>query len=242
MLDRIRIVLVQTFHPGNIGASARAMKTMGLSDLVLVAPRQFPDEEATRLAAGATDLVEHCRVVDSLSEAIGDCVQVIGASARLRSLPLPCYHAPDRMAAELWQRLPEGPVAIVFGRERYGLTNDEIGHCTHQLNIPANPDYGVLNLSQAVQIVAYEAFRQSRAEGGLAQAPRANGPYPTVEQLEYFYDHLHRALDSAGFLTQPHARTEAHLRALFTRAEPSRKELSILRGVLNALEGSNRSE
>ena len=241
MLNRIRIVLVQTYHPGNIGASARAMKTMGLSDLVLVAPRQFPAEEATRLAAGATDLLDSCRVVGSLSEAIGDCVQVIGASARLRSLPLPCYHAPDRMAAELWQRLPEGPVAIVFGRERYGLTNEEIGHCTHQLNIPANPDYGVLNLSQAVQIVAYETFRQSRTQEAH-QAPRANGPYPTVEQLEYFYDHLHRALDSAGFLTQPHAKTESHLRALFTRAEPSRKELSILRGVLNALESRNQSE
>ena len=241
MLNRIRIVLVQTYHPGNIGASARAMKTMGLSDLVLVAPRQFPAEEATRLAAGATDLLDSCRVVGSLSEAVGDCVQVIGASARLRSLPLPCYHAPDRMAAELWQRLPEGPVAIVFGRERYGLTNEEIGHCTHQLNIPANPDYGVLNLSQAVQIVAYETFRQSRTQEAY-QAPRANGPYPTVEQLEYFYDHLHRALDSAGFLTQPHAKTEAHLRALFTRAEPSRKELSILRGVLNALESRNPSE
>ena len=242
MLNRIRIVLVQTYHPGNIGASARAMKTMGLSDLVLVAPRQFPAEEATRLAAGATDLLDSCRVVGSLSEAIGDCVQVIGASARLRSLPLPCYHAPDRMAAELWQRLPEGPVAIVFGRERYGLTNEEIGHCTHQLNIPANPDYGVLNLSQAVQIVAYETFRQSRTAEAAHQAPKANGPYPTVEQLEYFYDHLHRALDSAGFLTQPHARTEAHLRALFARAEPSRKELSILRGVLNALESRNQSE
>jgi len=236
MLDRIRIVLIQTFHPGNIGASARAMKTMGLSDLVLVAPRQFPDEEATRLAAGASDIIDGCRVVDSLSEAIGDCVQVVGASARLRSLPLPCYHAPDQMAAELWQRLPEGPVAVVFGRERYGLTNEEIGHCTHQLNIPANPDYGVLNLSQAVQIVAYEAFRQSRTQRERCLLPSANGPYPTVEQLEYFYDHLHRALDSAGFLTQPHAKTEAHLRALFTRAEPSRKELSILRGVLNALE------
>ncbi|WP_110655074.1 RNA methyltransferase [Salinicola halimionae] len=242
MLDRIRIVLVQTFHPGNIGASARAMKTMGLSDLVLVSPRQFPDEEATRLAAGAADLIDDCRVVESLAEAIGDCVQVIGASARLRSLPLPCYHAPDLMAAELWQRLPEGPVAIVFGRERYGLTNDEIGHCTHQLNIPANPDYGVLNLSQAVQIVAYEAFQQSRIQGTADQVPRANGPYPTVEQLEHFYGHLHRALDSAGFLTQPHAKTEAHLRALFTRAEPSRKELSILRGVLNALESRNQPD
>ncbi|WP_353981849.1 RNA methyltransferase [Salinicola endophyticus] len=236
MLERIRIVLVQTYHPGNIGASARAMKTMGLSDLVLVAPRQFPDPEATRLAAGALDLVEGCRVVGSLDEAVADCVQVIGASARLRSLPLPCYHAPDVMLEAAWQRLPDGPVAVVFGRERSGLTNDEIGHCTHQLNIPANPDYGVLNLSQAVQIVAYEAFRQANRTA-VAETPSSRETiYPTLAQLEHFHAHLHRALDSAGFLNQPHAKTEAHLRALFARAEPSRKELSILRGVLNALE------
>ncbi|WP_251979007.1 RNA methyltransferase [Salinicola avicenniae] len=236
MLDRIRIVLVQTYHPGNIGATARAMKTMGLNDLVLVNPRQFPDEDATRLAAGATDVIDDCRVVPTLPEAIEDCVQVIGASARLRSLPLPCYHDPERMMVDAWQRLPDGPVAIVFGRERYGLTNEEIGHCTHQVNIPANPAYGVLNLSQAVQIVAYEAFRQASRQS-LAPAPKAaRGPYPSAEQLEHFHAHLHRALDIAGFLTQPHAKTEAHLRALFARAEPNRKEISILRGVLSALE------
>lgn len=244
MLERIRIVLVQTFHPGNIGASARAMKTMGLSDLVLVKPRQFPDQEATRLAAGASDLVDSCRVVETLPEAIADCVQVVGASARLRSLPLPCYYSPEAMMTEGWQRLTDGPVAIVFGRERYGLTNEEIGHCTHQLNIPANPDYGVLNLSQAVQIVAYEAFKRAHRNGpSNSPSPSSSaphGPYPTAEQLEHFYAHLHRALDGAGFLTQPHARTENHLRALFARAELNRKELSILRGVLKALE--NRQE
>ncbi|WP_110685291.1 RNA methyltransferase [Salinicola aestuarinus] len=238
MLDRIRIVLVQTFHPGNIGASARAMKTMGLSDLVLVNPRQFPDEDATRLAAGASDLIDDCRVVGSLSEAVGDCVQVIGASARLRSLPLPCYDGPDVMMEDAAKRLEEGRIAIVFGRERYGLTNEEIGHCTHQLTIPANPDYGILNLSQAVQIVAYEAFRQANRRENAKPALSAGGPYPTVEQLEHFHAHLHQALSAAGFLNQPHAKTEAHLRALFARAEPSRKELSILRGVLAALEKS----
>ncbi|GHB27270.1 RNA methyltransferase [Salinicola rhizosphaerae] len=241
MLDRIRIVLVQTFHPGNIGASARAMKTMGLSDLVLVNPRQFPDEEATRLAAGATDVIDGCRVVESLSDAIADCVQVIGASARLRSLPLPCYHGVEPMIEASWPRLADGPVAMVFGRERYGLTNEEIGHCTHQLNIPANPDYGILNLSQAVQIVAYEAFKRHTREASDAasRTSRAGEAYPNIEQLAHFHDHLHRALTSAGFLNQPHAKTEAHLKALFARAEPSRKELSILRGVLNALERSD---
>lgn len=239
MLEGIRIVLVQTFHPGNIGASARAMKTMGLGDLVLVNPRRFPDEEATRLAAGASDVLENCRVVENLNDAIADCVQVVGASARLRSLPLPCYEAPDSMIENAAKRLPEGRVAIVFGRERYGLTNDEIGHCTHQLTIPANPEYGILNLSQAVQIVAYEAFRHANRGAGSktgSSAVKSNAPYPTAEQLEHFHAHLHRALEASGFLNQPHAKTEAHLRALFARAEPSRKELSILRGVLSALE------
>ncbi|WP_110668462.1 RNA methyltransferase [Salinicola halophilus] len=242
MLDRIRIVLVQTFHPGNIGASARAMKTMGLSDLVLVNPRQFPDEEASRLAAGASDIVDGCRVVDSLPDAVGDCVQVVGASARLRSLPLPCYDGPDLMMEDAAKRLEEGRIAIVFGRERFGLTNEEIGHCTHQLTIPANPDYGILNLSQAVQIVAYEAFRLANRDSDTPRGPVAGGPYPTVEQLEHFHAHLHRALSAAGFLNQPHARTEAHLRALFARAEPSRKEISILRGVLAALEASGNND
>ena len=136
MLQHIRIVLVQTFHPGNIGAAARAMKTMGLTELVLVNPRLFPDEEANRLAAGATDVLESARVVTSLEEAVNDCVQVVGASARLRSLPLPHFDEPDEMATDVIQNAQTAPVALVFGRERSGLTNDEIRCCTHQVSIP----------------------------------------------------------------------------------------------------------
>jgi len=237
MLANIRIVLVQTFHPGNIGSAARAMKTMGLSDLTLVAPKAFPDPEAERLAAGALDLVQGARVVETLSDAVADCVRVVGASARLRSLPLPHYDEPDDMAADLVEDARHDKVALVFGRERYGLTNDEIGHCSHQVSIPTNPDYGILNLAQAVQVLAYEVRRAWRHHPG-SDAPQRSPEdrQSTREQLGHFHDHLSRVMQGSGFLTQPHARTEKQLQALFARAEPTRKELSLLRGLLASLE------
>ncbi|MBL1268185.1 MAG: RNA methyltransferase [Halomonas sp.] len=238
MLQHIRIVLVQTFHPGNIGAAARAMKTMGLTELVLVNPRLFPDEEATRLSAGATDVLDSARIVTTLDEAVNDCVQVVGASARLRSLPLPHFDEPDEMAADVIQNAQTAPVALVFGRERSGLTNDEIRCCTHQVSIPANPDYGILNLSQAVQILAYEvhrAWRKGEESGFAYQRPLEATP-PSREQFLHFQAHLGRLMQESGFLTQPHARTEEQLQALFARAQPSRKELSLLRGLLSAFE------
>ncbi|WP_299236570.1 RNA methyltransferase [uncultured Halomonas sp.] len=238
MLSNIRIVLVQTFHPGNIGAAARAMKTMGLSELVLVNPRRFPDPEATRLAAGAEDLVEDARVVGSLAEAVSDCVQVVGASARLRSLPLPHFDEPDAMACELVEHAAHDPVALVFGRERFGLTNDEIALCSHQVSIPANPDYGILNLSQAVQVLAYEAFTawRRRPDSGYRPTLPAEERQPSREQLAYFHEHLSQVMHRSGFITQPHAHTEAHLHTLFARAQPSRRELSLLRGLLASFE------
>lgn len=239
MLSNIRVVLVQTFHPGNIGSTARAMKTMGLSDLVLVNPRAFPDAEATRLAAGATELIESARVVTTLEEAVSDCVRVVGASARLRSLPLPHYDEPDDMAAALVEDSFHDKVALVFGRERYGLTNAEIGCCSHQVSIPTNPDYGILNLAQAVQVLAWEVRRAWRRHPqGDASVNRPSGERsPTREQMIHFQDHLSRIMQRSGFITQPHARTEAQLQALFARAELSRKELSLLRGLLASLEG-----
>lgn len=238
MLSNIRIVLVQTFHPGNIGATARAMKTMGLTELVLVNPRAFPDEEATRLAAGATDVLENARCVGSLEEAVIDCVQIVGASARLRSLPLPHYDEPDEMAQHVIENAAHAPVALVFGRERSGLTNDEIRCCTHQVSIPANPEYGILNLSQAVQILAYEAHRawRKRDSSDFAYHRPLEATPPSREQFIYFQEHLGRLMQQSGFLTQPHARTEEQLQALFARAQPSRKELSLLRGLLSAFE------
>lgn len=238
MLSNIRIVLVQTFHPGNIGASARAMKTMGLTQLTLVNPCRFPDDEATQLAAGAEDVLTQAHLVDSLDEAVADCVQVIGASARLRSLPLPHFDEPDAMAQAAVHNANSGPVALVFGRERFGLTNDEIRFCTHQVSIPANPDYGVLNLSQAVQVLAHEVFRAWRRQPDSPFQPVSprTDTLPTQQQILHFQDHLQRVMEQVGFLTQPHARTQDHLHALLARAQPTRKELSILRGLLSAVE------
>ncbi|GHE22085.1 RNA methyltransferase [Halomonas urumqiensis] len=244
MLTNIRIVLVQTYHPGNIGASARAMKTMGIDDLVLVTPRRFPDPEATRLAAGAQDLVEGARVVESLTEAVADCVMVVGASARLRSLPLPHFDEPEVMARELVSHAGHDRVALVFGRERFGLTNDEIRCCSHQVSIPANPDYGILNLSQAVQVLAYETFKawRQRPQSGDSPISPAAERMPTRQQIDHFHAHLGRVMRQSGFLTQPHARTEAHLHALFARAQPSRRELSLLRGLLASLERDSTAQ
>lgn len=241
MLSNIRIVLVQTFHPGNIGSAARAMKTMGLSELVLINPRAFPDPEATRMAAGAQDIIDNARQVESLTDAVSDCVQVVGASARLRSLPLPHYDEPDAMAADMVCHSQSAPVALVFGRERFGLTNDEIRCCSHQVSIPANPDYGILNLSQAVQVLAYElrnAWRRTTSlPGAQAAASQSSAAIlPSREQINQFHIHLSRIMRNSGFLNQPHARTEEQLQALFSRAQPTRRELSLLRGLLAAME------
>nr|WP_298522934.1 RNA methyltransferase [uncultured Halomonas sp.] len=237
MLSNIRIVLVQTFHPGNIGASARAMKTMGLSHLTLVNPRCFPDDEATQLAAGAEDIITNTAVTNTLAEAVAACVQVIGASARLRNLPLPHFDEPDIMALNALACARQGPVALVFGRERFGLTNDEIRHCTHQVSIPANPDYGILNIAQAVQVLCYELFRAlQRSQSNMQRTVHQQTLLPSQQQLSHFHEHLQQVMTKVGFLTQPHARTEEHLHALFARAQLSRKELSILRGLLSAIE------
>ncbi|MFQ3282352.1 RNA methyltransferase, partial [Reinekea sp.] len=154
----IKIVLIKTWHPGNIGAVARAMKNMGLHQLALVDPVDFPSEEATNRAGQATDLLENVEVFSTLAEAIADCTMVVGTSARDRTLKLPSLTA-QTCAEQVVEEQEAGQVAIVFGRERMGLHNDEIQQCHFQLNIDANPDYPVLNLSQAVQIVSYEIFK-----------------------------------------------------------------------------------
>lgn len=236
MLSNIRIVLVQTYHPGNIGSAARAMKTMGLDKLVLVNPRTFTDPETMQLAAGAQDIIANARIVDTLSDAVADCVQVIGASARLRSLPLPHYDEPSAMAADAISQAHSGPVALVFGRERSGLSKEEIRHCSHQVSIPANPDYGILNLSQAVQVLAYELYQAWRRGQQHHAKHNTDTPMPNREQLDSFHQHLSEVMRLSGFIIQPHMQTEAHLQALFARAQPTCKELNILRGVLAAVQ------
>ncbi len=228
-----RIVLVGTTHPGNIGAVARAMKNMGLADLALVNPRYFPDKEATARASGAEDLLENATVVDTLAEAIADCVYVAGASARSRAINWPCLDARD-CAARLLDQGRKGPVAAVFGPEKSGLSNSDLDHCDTLLTIPTNPDFSSLNLAMAVQVVTYELR--------LAQAVRlpeyeADAPVATSREMENFYEHLERVLTALQFLDPDNPRhLMRRLRRLFIRARPDQNEVNILRGILSATE------
>jgi TrmH family RNA methyltransferase len=232
-LDRIRIVLINTTHPGNIGAAARAMKVMGLRRLHLVTPRTFPHADATALASGADDLLQHAEVHDSLEAALADCSLVLGTSARLRSLPMPQLDA--RAAAQ--KALAEADrfeVALLFGRERFGLTNEEMQRCHWLVHIPANPDYPSLNLAQAVQILAYEL--RVAALSGLLPAEQVLDWEPVdALQMERFFEHLEQALLDIRFLNpaQP-KRLMMRLRRLFNRARPDQNEINILRGMLTA--------
>lgn len=233
----VRIVLVETSHPGNIGASARAMKTMGLSDLTLVAPTDFPSAEATARASGADDVLAAARVVDSLDAAIADCGFVIGASARMRSLAWPVVD-PRAAAEAVWSEVGETPVAVVFGPEHSGLTNEDMARCQRLVHIPANPDYASLNIAMAVQVICYE-LRMAHPdrvplpidEESLREAPLAN-----AEELEGFHRHLETVLSDAGFLNPDHPRQlKLRLRRIFHRSRLDRNEINILRGMLVAL-------
>lgn len=236
----IRIVLTEPSHAGNIGAAARAMKTMGLTDLRLVAPREFPSADATARASGADDILAAARSVASLPQAIDDCVYVVGASARIRSLAWPSLD-PRACAAELWARVPAGPVAVVFGPEQSGLTNEDLARCQALVHIPANPDYSSLNLAMAVQVICYEirmAQPGAIAEGGLDGEEPRDAPLATAEELEVFHAYLEDVMRRAGYLNPDHPRQlKLRLRRLFNRARLDRTELNILRGLLAALDG-----
>lgn len=232
---RIRFVLVATSHPGNIGAAARAMKTMGLAELVLVAPRVFPSDEATALAAGADDVLEHARVVDTLAEAIADCRTVYGLTPKRRTVPLPEY-TPREAAPRALAETEAGDVAFVFGTERIGLTNAEVERCHATVNIPANSEFDSLNLAQAVQVMAYELRLASGATlpPAHAAANAADEQPADSAQLERFFAHLGDTLYEIDFLKGRPAHTVLRrLRRLFLRARPSAREVATLRGVFS---------
>jgi tRNA (cytidine32/uridine32-2'-O)-methyltransferase len=231
----VRIVLVGTTHPGNIGAAARAMRTMGLDRLCLVAPREFPSAEATARAAGADDVLEHAEVCATLGEALRGCRFVMGSSARLRALPWATL-SPREAAPRLVAESRDGEVAVVFGRESSGLSNDELASCHALLHVPTDPEFSSLNLAMAVQVVSYE-LRLAALEFAAQAAPERRDPLATVEDLENFYEHLERTLVDAGFLNPANPRhLMLRLRRLFSRALPEEKEVRILRGILSALE------
>ena len=230
----IRIVLVGTTHPGNIGAVARAMKNMGLVDLALVEPLKFPHAKATARASGAVDVLENSTVTDSLAEAVSDCVYVVGASARSRALNWPLLE-PRNCAAQLIEKSQAGPVAAVFGPEKYGLTNAHLDLCDALLTIPTNPDFASLNLAMAVQVLTYEL----RAAGIDEPPPfyEPDAPLATSEEMEHFYSHLEKVLLSTGFLNPDNPRhLMRRMRRMFVRAAPDQNELNILRGILTSIE------
>lgn len=237
LLSRIRVVLVGTTHPGNIGSAARAMKTMGLSDLVLVGPRHFPHADATAMASGADDLLDAVRVFETLPEAIANCSLAIGASARLRSTEVP-PRPPRAIAEDLPAMLAaddQARVAFVFGREKSGLTNAELDHCRWLLHVPTNPDYMSLNLAMAVQVVAYEL--RLAFTGGDVEATEPAAPRATQAAVENLFTHLEQTLIDVEFLDPDNPRLlMRRLRRLLHRAEPDADEVNILRGILTAVQ------
>ena len=227
----MRIVLCRPAHPGNIGAAARAMKTMGLSDLRLVAPEKFPAPEARWMATHALDVLENSIIHENLKSAIADCVATFALSARTREWSTQVLDV--RAAAAQAARL-EGPVAFVFGNEEAGLTNNEMLACQYLVHIPANPEASSLNLAQAVQVVCYELFLTSSRE---KQEMRMEKP-ATVADLEGLYGHLEQAaIESEFFKPASGSKLPTRLRRLFSRVPNlEREEVNILRGLLNALQ------
>ncbi len=231
--DNIRIVLVNTSHPGNIGGVARAMKNMGLKRLYLVDPRRYPHEEAEWRAASATDLLDQAVVTATLEEAIGDCQFVVGTSARERRIPWPLQD-PRRCAERIEAASGREQVAILFGREDRGLTNPELKLCNLHLHVPTSPEYGSLNLAMAVQIVCYE-LRMLQVAGELpaAEDEQWDAPFATRDNMERFYAHLEQTLVDIEFLDPAAPRQlMTRLRRLYGRVRLDEMELNILRGIL----------
>lgn len=232
--SRIRIVLVGTQHPGNIGSAARAMKTMGLSRLVLVAPERAPDHESSALAAGADDLLQAAAVFDDLAAAVADCRLVFGCTARSRRVQLPELAPRQSAARAVGEARAGGEVAVVFGRERTGLDNRELQLCHAAVHIPADPGYSSLNLAAAVQVLAYELRLALLATGEPSPADDP-GPEPPAAhaQLEGFFDQLAETLEQIDFHKGRAPESALRkLRRLYLRARPSEAEVRLLRGVL----------
>ena len=231
MTPDLRIVLVGTSHPGNIGAAARAMKTMGLERLVLVAPEAFPHRDATALAAGADDVLDAARVCATLEEAIADCHVVMGCTARSRRVALE-EHTPRQAAPALLAATALGPAALLFGRERTGLTNDELQRCHGAVHIPANPGYSSLNIAAAVQVLCYE-LRLALLDGAAAPAAGPDETPATQGELEGFFGQLDQSLHDIDFHKgRAPEMVMQRLRRLFLRAAPDSREVRILRGIL----------
>lgn len=236
MLGSVRIVLVNTSHPGNIGSVARAMKTMGIGRLYLVSPALFPHPKANEMATGAGDLLEGAVVVDTLDQAIGDCTFIAGTSARKRTVPWPLW-TPKQLAQHIKGEHMVGQIAIVFGREQSGLTNDELQRCHVHVNVPASPHYSSLNIAAAVQVIAYE-LRLASLDETVVQAEWDQRP-ATMDEMEKFFEHLQKVLIETSFLNMDAPRKlMVRMRRLFLRARPDAMEMNMLRGMLSAVQST----
>lgn len=236
----VRIILVGTSHPGNIGAVARAMKNMGQNDLALVQPRYFPHADATARASGADDVLQQATVVDTLEEALADITYVAGASARSRSIGWPSM-MPRECAERVNAEAQIGRPAVVFGPEKAGLTNEHLDLCNTLLTIPTDPGYSSLNLAMAVQVMTYE-LRVSGLENP-EPTPISDSPPATGQEMERFYTHLESVMTASGYLKPETPRyLMRRLRRLFARAEPDHDEVSILRGILGSVDPNRKRD
>lgn len=229
--------MVETSHPGNIGAAARAMKTMGLSKLCLVRPKQFPCAEATARAAGADDILYEAQVCDSIEEAVADCAWVVATSARSRRIQWPVF-TPREAAYEALRQV--GSVGLLFGREHSGLTNRELDHCQALVQVPSNREFSSLNIACAVQIIAYELYLAESVVEISPDESRAT-EVVTSTDMEGLYTHLEAALVDIGYLDPGAPKLlMRRVRRLLNRARPDRAELNILRGIFNAAQKRSR--
>lgn len=237
-LDNIRIVLVNTSHPGNIGAAARVMKNMGLTQLYLVEPKIFPHADAIAMAAGANDILDKAEVFDTLEEALSGCQLVLGTTARSRKL---CHQViePRESAIKCAQISADFQVAVVFGRERTGLTNAETDQCEILINIPTNPDFSSLNVASAVQILCYE-LKLAHRSIDAQQQPKQK--HKTIElashnEIENYFIHLQQTIEQIGFLDSQHSpQIMPKLKSLYHRCDLQKSEVNILRGILTAVD------
>jgi len=250
LLQNIRVVLVNTSHPGNIGGAARAMKNMGFADLVLVDPLEFPSPKADARASGATDVLAAARVVATLEEALVGCSLVLGTSARDRRIPWPLLDPRESAVTSLEQATKGGKVALVFGREYAGLTNEELQRCHYHVHIPSDPEFGSLNLAAAVQVLTYEVRmawlaqqnKPTKMEKTEALA-EGDAEVCTAEEMESFYRHLERVMLDIRFLDPEKPRhLMPRLRRLYGRAGVSKLEMNILRGILTETQKAIRGE
>lgn len=234
-------MLVETSHPGNIGAVARAMKNMAMDNLCLVNPKVFPSAEATARATGSDDILAKAQVCKTLPEAIADCQLVVGTSARLRTVSWPEL-TPRECAEKVIINEPGNNVAIVFGRENSGLSNQELDLCHYLLRIPCNNEYSSLNIAAAVQVICYELFVAANSRQGSKLDDSSESPLASSQQMEQFYEHLYQTLLDIGFILHPDKSKSImrRLRRIFNRIQLDTKEIDMLRGILRMSQGNKR--